>query len=126
VDRRPLFRKKPSTLDLQQQIACAGIDEHADTSPLLDKSIVGQLLVALQNREWIDPIFGRHSAHRWQRIAFIEHPVQYHCNDSVAKLRQETDRRIDAADALAIAVTHAHHRQSVVLRVAAAPKVAVR
>jgi len=30
----------------------------------------------------------------------------------------------DAADALAIAVTHAHHRQSVVLRVAAAPKVA--
>src|SRR5271154_3544088 len=29
----------------------------------------------------------------------------------------------DAADALAIAVTHAHHRQSVVLRVAAAPKV---
>src|SRR5271154_2346354 len=31
----------------------------------------------------------------------------------------------DAADALAIAVTHAHHRQSVALRVAAAPKVAV-
>jgi crossover junction endodeoxyribonuclease RuvC len=30
----------------------------------------------------------------------------------------------DAADALAIAVTHAHHRQSLVLRVAAAPKVA--
>ncbi|MGD0151238.1 MAG: crossover junction endodeoxyribonuclease RuvC [Xanthobacteraceae bacterium] len=30
----------------------------------------------------------------------------------------------DAADALAIAVTHAHHRQSVVLRVAAVPKVA--
>jgi crossover junction endodeoxyribonuclease RuvC len=30
----------------------------------------------------------------------------------------------DATDALAIAVTHAHHRQSVVLRVAAAPKVA--
>src|SRR5580700_7710424 len=32
----------------------------------------------------------------------------------------------DAADALAIAVTHAHHRQSVVLKVAAAPKVAAR
>jgi len=31
----------------------------------------------------------------------------------------------DAADALAIAVTHAHHRQSVILRVAA-PKVAAR
>src|SRR6202035_3297803 len=30
----------------------------------------------------------------------------------------------DAADALAIAVTHAHHRQSVVLKVAAAAKVA--
>jgi crossover junction endodeoxyribonuclease RuvC len=32
----------------------------------------------------------------------------------------------DAADALAIAVTHAHHRQSVVLRVAAAAKVVAR
>src|SRR5580692_8147230 len=32
----------------------------------------------------------------------------------------------DAADALAIAVTHAHHRQSVVLKVAAAAKVAAR
>ena len=32
----------------------------------------------------------------------------------------------DAADALAIAVTHAHNRQSVVLKVAAAPKVAAR
>jgi len=32
----------------------------------------------------------------------------------------------DAADALAIAVTHAHYRQSVVLKVAAAPKVAAR
>ena len=32
----------------------------------------------------------------------------------------------DAADALAIAVTHAHHRQSVILRVAAAAKVAAR
>ena len=32
----------------------------------------------------------------------------------------------DAADALAIAVTHAHHRQSVVLRVAAMSKVAAR
>src|ERR1700692_4916835 len=32
----------------------------------------------------------------------------------------------DAADALAIAVTHAHHRESVVLRMAAASKVAAR
>jgi crossover junction endodeoxyribonuclease RuvC len=32
----------------------------------------------------------------------------------------------DAADALAIAVTHAHHRQSVVLKVVASPKVAAR
>jgi crossover junction endodeoxyribonuclease RuvC len=32
----------------------------------------------------------------------------------------------DAADALAIAVTHAHHRQSVVLRAAAMSKVAAR
>ena len=52
----------------------------------LDQPLIHQLLIALQNRERIDPIFGRDIAHRRQRIAFLEHAVEYHRDDAVAKL----------------------------------------
>src|SRR5437660_1987755 len=42
VDRGPLFREKLLALALQQQIARAAIDEHAETSLLLDKLLVDQ------------------------------------------------------------------------------------
>src|ERR1700680_2648548 len=67
-------------------MASARIDEHAATSLALDQLLVDQLLIALQNRERIDPIFGRDVAHGGQRIAFLEHAVEYHRDDPVAKL----------------------------------------
>jgi hypothetical protein len=48
----------------QQQIARARIS--------FDQLLVYQLLIALQNREVIDPIFGCAIAHGGQRIAFLE------------------------------------------------------
>src|SRR3989449_2400071 len=86
VDSGPFFTKKLLPFALQQQTACAGIDEHAAASSGLDKPLVHQLLIALQNRERIDPIFGRDSAHRGQRIAFLENPVEYHRDDTVPQL----------------------------------------
>src|ERR1700694_1095807 len=86
IDAGPLFRKKFLALALQQQIARAHIDEHAATSLTLDKLLVNQLLIALQNRERIDPIFGRDVAHGGQRIAFLEHAIEYHGDNAVAKL----------------------------------------
>src|SRR5436853_2076674 len=62
-DPGPLFREKLLAFALQQQMARAGFDEHAETSPLLDKLLVDQLLIALQNRNRIDPIFGGDMAH---------------------------------------------------------------
>src|SRR4029077_20589433 len=62
------------------------IDEHAATSLTLDQLLVDQLLISLQNRERIDPIFGRDVAHGRQRIAFLEHAVEYHRDHTVAKL----------------------------------------
>src|SRR5258706_2084516 len=85
-DPGPVFRKKLLAFALQQQIARARFDEHPETSPLLDKLLVDQLLIALQNRDRIDPIFGRDIAHGRQRIALLEHAVEYHRDDSVAKL----------------------------------------
>src|SRR2546426_2107164 len=86
VDPGPFFAQKLLPFALQQQTACAGIDEHAAASSGLDKPLVHQLLIALQNRERIDPIFGRDSAHRGQRIAFLENPVEYHRDDTVPQL----------------------------------------
>src|SRR5260370_581689 len=85
-DLRPFLREKLLAFALQQQIARAGIDEHAATSPGFDKLLVDQFLIALQNRERIDPIFRRDIAHRRQRIAFVEHAVEYHGDDTIAQL----------------------------------------
>ncbi len=96
----PFFGKKLLAFALQQQIARAGIDEHAETSLLLDELLVDQLLIALQDRERIDPIFGRDIAHGRQRIAFLEHAVEYHGDDTVAKL---------AVDRLTVVPLTIHH-----------------
>src|SRR6266480_3946929 len=82
----PLFGKKLLAFALQQQIARAGFDEHAETSFRLDKLFVNQLLIGFENRQRIDPIFGRNTAHGRQRIAFAEHAVEYHVDDTIAKL----------------------------------------
>src|SRR6266567_1126876 len=86
VDSGPFFAKKLLPFALQQQIACSGIDEHAETSSGFDKPLVHQLLIALQDRERIDPIFSRDIAHGRQGIAFLEHAVEYHRDHTVAKL----------------------------------------
>src|SRR5436190_778536 len=82
----PLFGKKLLAFALQQQIARAGFDEHAETSFRLDKLFVNQLLIGFENRQRIDPIFGRNTAHGRQRIAFVEHAVEYHVDDTIAKV----------------------------------------
>src|ERR1700720_994010 len=81
-----MFREKLLAFALLQQIARAGFDEHAETSLRLDQLLVDQFLIALQNRERIDPILGRNIAHGRQRIPFFEHAVEYHGDDTVTKL----------------------------------------
>src|SRR5437899_721840 len=85
-DPWPFVREKPLAFALEQQIPRTGIDEHAATAPGLDQLLVDQLLIGFENRERIDSKFGRDIAHRGQRIAFFEHAVQYHSNDTVPKL----------------------------------------
>src|SRR5438477_575119 len=68
VDPGPFLGEKFLAFALQQQIARAGIDEHAEASPLLDELLVDQLLIGFQNRERIDPILGCDIAHGRQRI----------------------------------------------------------
>src|SRR5258708_4086984 len=86
VDSGPFFRKKLLAFTPQQQIARARIDEHAATSLAFDQLLVHQLLIALQNREVIDPIFGRDIAHGGEGVAFLQNSVDYHRDETRAKL----------------------------------------
>src|SRR5450755_1077122 len=86
VNAGPLFGEKLLAFAKQQEIAGTGIDEHAETSLFLDKLLVDQLLIALQDREWIDTILGRDVAHGWQRITFVQRAIEDHRDHAVAKL----------------------------------------
>src|SRR5438067_5877279 len=83
-DPGPLFGEKLLPFALQEQIARAGIDEHAKTPLRLDQLLADQFLVGLENRERIDPVFGRDIADGRERIAFLEHAVENHGDDTVA------------------------------------------
>src|SRR5258708_16309265 len=100
VDPGPLLGKEPLGFALQEQTARAGVDEHTETSSLLDQLLFDQLLISLENRERIDPVFGRDGAHGWQRIAFLEHAVEDHRDHAVVKL---------AVDRLAVVPLTIHH-----------------
>ena len=86
VDPGPLFGQKLLPFALQQQFARAGVDEHAETAAALDELLLDQLLVALENRDRIDPILGRHVAHRRQRISFFQDALEDHVHDPVPNL----------------------------------------
>ena len=106
VDPGPLLREEPLAFALQQQTARAGIDEHAAASLALDELLVDQLLIALQDRERIDPVLGRDRAHGRQRIAFLEHAVEDHGDDTVAKLA------VDRLTVVPLTIHHAFEERS--------------
>src|SRR5579884_1524449 len=63
VNPWPFFVEKFLALALHQQIPRAGVDKHAASPPGFDQTFVYQLLIALENRERIDPVFRRDGAH---------------------------------------------------------------
>src|SRR2546423_8156637 len=54
-DPGPLFGQKFLAFALQQQIACAGFDEHPEPALHLDQILIHHVLVGFQNRQGIDP-----------------------------------------------------------------------
>src|SRR5260370_8510395 len=78
IDPGPIFAEKLLPFALQQHLAGARIDVHAAAAPGFDQPLVHQLLIALQHRERIDPIFRCDVAHGRQRTALLQHPVQDH------------------------------------------------
>src|SRR5207302_8987241 len=58
----------------------------AQAAPRLHQLLADELLIGLENGEGIDPILGRDTAHRRQRIAFVEQAVENHSDDAIAQL----------------------------------------
>src|SRR5258706_4100475 len=86
LDCGPLLGEKLLALGLEQLVAGAGVDEHAQAAPLLDQLFVDQLLVSLEHRQRIDPRVGGKVADRRQRIALRQQPVEDHRHDPIADL----------------------------------------
>src|SRR5262245_39211155 len=85
-DLRPLLVEEELPLVLQEGAARALGDEHAAAAALLDEVLVDELLVALQDREGIEPVLRRDAADRRQRIAVVQHALEDHRHHAVAQL----------------------------------------
>src|SRR5206468_5666623 len=82
----PVFGQEFLALRFEQRIPCVSLDEHSEPPPGLDESFVHELLISLQDCQWIEPIVRCHGSHRGQRIAFFENSVKDHHDDAIAKL----------------------------------------
>jgi hypothetical protein len=81
-----MFHQKLFAFAFEQQIAGTGFDEHAETSLGFDQLLVDELLIRLQDRERIDPMLGRDITDGRKRVAFVEYAIEYHVDDTIAKL----------------------------------------
>src|ERR1051325_1039586 len=85
-DVRPLLFEEVLPLAGQQQLARAGVDEHAAAALHLHELLVHQLLVSLEDRDRVDPVLRGDVAHGRQRVAFAERSFQDEGDDAVAEL----------------------------------------
>src|SRR5882757_7747850 len=86
VDLRPLLLEEALPLVLHQGIARPAADEHPQPSPLFHQLLINELLVALQDGEWVQSEFRCHVPDRRQRIAFLQHTFQNHRDHPVPQL----------------------------------------
>ena len=63
-----------------------GRHEHAEAPALFHQPLVDQLLVALEHRQRIEAVLGRHLADGGQRLAFLERALEHHRHHAVAQL----------------------------------------
>src|SRR5262249_10932153 len=70
----------------KQNVARTGVDEHAKPAPLLHDLLVGELLIGLEHGQRVDAKLGGYIAHRWQRIAFVQHAIEDVGDDAIAQL----------------------------------------
>jgi hypothetical protein len=86
VEMRPVLGEKLLAFGVEQEVAGSGGDEHAKAAAGFDDSLVDQLLIALEDGERVDAVFGGHGADGGKRLTLFEQAVEDHGDDAAAKL----------------------------------------
>jgi hypothetical protein len=86
VNAGPFLVQEFLALTFEEKILCADVDEHAQAAALFDELFVNELLVAFENSEGIDSIFGGDIPDGGESVAFLEDAVEDHGDDMVAEL----------------------------------------
>ncbi len=86
LEVRPFFDEELLAFGLEEEVAGSGGDEHAAAATAFDDALVDQLLVALEDGEGVDAVFGGNGADRGKGFTFLEEAVEDHGDDAAAKL----------------------------------------
>src|SRR5206468_12353505 len=86
LDARPLLVEELLALALQEPRTRAADHQHPEPATRFDEPVVHELLIPLEDREWIHAIFTRNRPHRRQRLAFLEDAVENHRDNAIAQL----------------------------------------
>jgi hypothetical protein len=82
----PVFGEELLAFGLEEEGTGSGGDEHAAAAAGFDDALVDQLLVALEDGEGVDALFGGDGADGGQGFALLEEAVEDHGDDAASKL----------------------------------------
>lgn len=86
LEVRPFFGEELLAFGLEEEVACSGGNEHAAAATAFDDALVDELLVAFEDGEGVDAIFGRNGPDGRKGFTFGEEAVEDHGDDAAAKL----------------------------------------
>jgi len=82
----PVFGEELLALGLEEEAAGSGGDEHAEAAASFDDSLVDELLIALEDGEGVDAVFGGNGADGGKGFSLLKEAVEDHGDDSASKL----------------------------------------
>src|SRR5436305_1684479 len=83
---RPVFREKFLTLSLDQALVRAAFNKHPEAAFFLDQVFVNQFLIGFKNGEGIYAIIRGHRSHGRKRVFLLQHALENHVHNAIAKL----------------------------------------
>jgi hypothetical protein len=82
----PVFGEELLAFGLEEEVAGSGGDEHAEAAAGFDNALVNELLIALEDGEGVDAVFGGDGADGGKGFSLLKKAVEDHGDDSAAKL----------------------------------------
>jgi len=82
----PLFDEELLAFGVEEEVTGSGGDEHTKAATAFDDALVDEFLIALEDGEGVDAIFGGNGADGGKGFTFLEEAVEDHGDDAAAKL----------------------------------------